>query len=89
MAGDYSIADIANWAWVRTHRWSGVSIEGMPDLKRWMDAIRARPAVQKGILMPASTLNLQTDEDARAQQFAEEARKLLETGQSRTGAGTQ
>ena len=87
LAGDYSIADIANWAWVRTHRWSGVAIEDMPDLKRWMDAIRARPAVQKGILMPASTLNLQTDEDARAQQFAQEARKLLETGQSRTGAG--
>ena len=86
LAGDYSIADIANWAWVRTHRWSGVAIEGMPDLKRWMDAIRARPAVQKGILMPASTLNLQADEDERAQQFAQEARKLLETGQSRNGA---
>jgi glutathione S-transferase len=28
LAGDYSIADIANWAWVRTHRWSGIDIEG-------------------------------------------------------------
>ena len=25
LAGDYSIADIANWCWVRTHNWSGVS----------------------------------------------------------------
>ena len=29
LAGDYSIADMANWAWVRTHRWSGISIEGL------------------------------------------------------------
>lgn len=85
LAGDYSIADIANWAWVRTHRWSGVSIEGMPDLKRWIEVIRDRPAVQKGIVTPASSLNLQADDDARAQQFAQEARKILETGQSRTG----
>ena len=84
LAGDYSIADIANWAWVRTHRWSGVAIEGMPDLKRWIEVIRDRPAVQKGIVMPPSSLNLQADDDARAQQFAQEARKMLETGQSRT-----
>ena len=88
LAGDYSIADIANWAWVRTHRWSGVSTDDMPYLKRWIDVIRARPAVQKGIVMPPSGLNLQSDDDQRAQQFAQEARKMLETGQSRTGGVT-
>ena len=45
LAGDYSIADIANWAWVRTHRWSGVEVDDLPHLKRWLDAIRQRPAV--------------------------------------------
>ena len=80
LAGAYSIADIANWAWVRTHRWSGVAIDDMPDLKRWLDAIRARPAVQKGIVMPPSSINLQADDDARAQQFALEARKMLSSG---------
>jgi GSH-dependent disulfide-bond oxidoreductase len=30
LAGDYSIADIANWSWVRTYKWSGVSIDGLP-----------------------------------------------------------
>jgi translation elongation factor EF-G len=49
LAGDYSIADIANWAWVRTHRWSGVDVDDLPHLQRWLAAIRARPAVQKGI----------------------------------------
>jgi len=34
LAGDYSIADIANWCWVRTYKWSGVSIEGLPHLRR-------------------------------------------------------
>ena len=85
LAGDYSIADIANWAWVRTHKWSGVSTEGMPHLQRWIDAIRARPAVLKGIEMPPSNLNMRVDDDAKAQQFAEEARKMVETGKSRDG----
>jgi len=84
LAGDYSIADIANWAWVRTHRWSGVSVDDMPHLKRWTDSIRARPAVLKGIEMPPSSLNMRIDDEDKARQFAEEARKMMETGQSRT-----
>ena len=52
LAGDYSIADIATWPWVRIHDWAGVSVDGMPHLQRWIDAIAARPAVQKGIAVP-------------------------------------
>ena len=52
LAGDYSIADIANWAWVRTHRWSGVNTEGLVHLKRWSDTMIARPACVKGIEVP-------------------------------------
>jgi glutathione S-transferase len=40
LAGDYSIADIANWAWVRTHRWSGVPSTPAPPAT--LDAARAR-----------------------------------------------
>ena len=82
LAGDYSIADIANWAWVRTHRWSGVDIADLPHLKRWRDAIRARPAVQRGIEQPASTMDLERDGDKGAQRFAEDARRIVETGKS-------
>ena len=85
LAGDYSIADIANWAWVRTHRWSGVEIDDLPHLKRWRDAIRMRPAVQRGIEAPPSKVDLTRDGDAAAQRFAEEARKMVETGQSLKG----
>jgi GSH-dependent disulfide-bond oxidoreductase len=85
LAGDYSIADIANWAWVRTHRWSGVDIDDLPHLKRWRDAIRARPAAQRGIEAPPSKVDLTRDGDAAAQRFAVDARKLMETGQSLKG----
>ncbi|AZZ94832.1 glutathione S-transferase [Hahella sp. KA22] len=52
LAGDYSIADIANWAWVRTHNWSGVDIADFLHLTRWVQEIAARPAAQKGIEIP-------------------------------------
>jgi len=82
LAGDYSIADIANWAWVRTHKWSGVYIDDLPHLQRWIDAIRARPAVKKGILMPASERDLEKANEEEAAKFSERARTMLETGQS-------
>ena len=84
LAGNYSIADIANWAWVRTHRWSGVEMDDLPHLKRWRDQLRERPAVQRGIERPASQLDLRTDDAAKAKQFSESARTMLETGQSNT-----
>ncbi|MEZ5898272.1 MAG: glutathione S-transferase family protein [Hyphomicrobium sp.] len=52
LVDDYSIADIANWAWVRIHYWAGVEIDDLPNLKRWMDVMAAKPACQKGILVP-------------------------------------
>ena len=52
LTSDYSIADIANWCWARTHSWSGVNIEGLPHLQRWLDLIAARGAVQRGINVP-------------------------------------
>ena len=84
LAGDYSIADIANWAWVRTHRWSGVSVDDLANLQRWLAQIGARPAVEKGINTPPSAIDREAGEE-RARQFAEEARKMLEMGQSRQG----
>jgi GST-like protein len=52
LAGDYSIADIATYPWVRIHDWAGVSVEGLEHLQRWMGVIGARPAVQRGLLVP-------------------------------------
>jgi glutathione S-transferase len=55
LAGDYSIADIASWCWARGHDWGGISIDGLDALKRWIDLIGARPAVQKGRAVPPPT----------------------------------
>ena len=55
LARDYSIADIANWCWVRIHEWSGVSVDGLANLQRWVAAMDARPACQRGIGVPPPT----------------------------------
>jgi glutathione S-transferase len=52
LAGDYSIADIANWSWVRGYKWSGVTLDGLPNLERWLLAIGERPAVKRGVDVP-------------------------------------
>ena len=52
LAGEYSIADIANFCWVRTHEWSGLSLDGLPNLARWRATLEARPAVERGVGVP-------------------------------------
>jgi GST-like protein len=47
LAGDYSIADMASYPWIVPHARYGQSLEDFPNLKRWFEAIRARPAVAK------------------------------------------
>ena len=75
LADDYSIADIANWAWTRTHNWSGVSTEGLENLKRWNEAMYARPACLKGIDVPEKMPD--TKDDNVAKKFAESARTMV------------
>jgi glutathione S-transferase/GST-like protein len=89
LAGDYSIADIANWAWVRTAKWSGVPFDDLPHLTRWVEQIRARPAVQAGILMPPSKLSGSEDDADKARKFVEEARKMVVTGTSTAAPGAK
>ena len=52
LAGDYSIADMANWCWVRTYEWSGIDISGLDNLVRWKNSIEARPLARKGTQVP-------------------------------------
>ena len=78
LADDFSIADIANWCWVRTYKWSGVSADGLDNLKRWRDAIRMRPACQRGIEVPVKLENMIDDEKA-AKSFSDGVQKILQT----------
>jgi glutathione S-transferase len=78
LAGEYSIADIANWCWVRTYKWSGVSIDGLDNLQRWLDTMREQPGMAAGIEVPFSLENLLKDEK-NADDFKSSARKTLQT----------
>jgi GST-like protein len=49
IAGDYSIADIACFPWIMTHKAQGFSLDDFPGIKRWYAAVRARPQVQAGL----------------------------------------
>ena len=49
LAGDYSIADIANFCWARGHAWGGIDVSGLDHLARWITQLEARPAVQRGV----------------------------------------
>jgi len=83
LAGDYSIADIANWCWVRTHKWSGVNIEPFEHLQRWVAAIAARPAAQAGIKVPFDLEAMMAATRSGAETFARGGQTLVNMGGSK------
>ena len=81
LAGDYSVADIANWTWARGYLWPGLSIDGLDNLQRWLAAIEERPAVQKGVSIPTrETYDMATGVSGDLEEFAREARSIVNTG---------
>jgi glutathione S-transferase len=83
LAGDYSIADIANWCWVRTHKWSGVDIAPFEHLQRWVAAIAARPAAQAGIKVPFDLEAMMAATRGGAETFARGGQTLVNMGGSK------
>jgi GST-like protein len=53
ICGDYSIADIATYPWVAIHEWQGLTLDSHPNLKRWVETVQQRPAVERGMAVPA------------------------------------
>lgn len=76
LAKDYSIADIANWCWVRTYKWSGISIEGLNHLERWMKSMYDQPGMSAGLEVPVKMESL-LDDDKKAKEFAKNAEKMV------------
>jgi GSH-dependent disulfide-bond oxidoreductase len=72
---DYSIADMAIFPWIRTHKAQEVDLDAFPNVKRWYDALHERPAVKRG---------LDLGKELRAPALTDEARKALfgQTAQS-------
>ena len=53
LAGDYTIADMATFPWVARHEWHPIKLGDFAHVKRWFDAVAARPAVARGMAVPA------------------------------------
>ena len=69
IAGEYSIADIACFPWIMTHKAQGMSLDAYPHLKRWFAEVRARPQVQKGVALGKSEKKTKLDSKARESLF--------------------
>lgn len=71
LAGDYSIADIANFCWARSAHWSGVDTGDLQHLTRWIAGIHERPAVKRGLKVPTDDQKARSAEEfiAAARQF--------------------
>ena len=76
VAGDYSIADMAILSWAKLWERQGQNIEEFPHVKRWLDEVIARPAVQRGLAVNAADRNASNMNDpaVRAMLFGQRAR---------------
>ena len=75
LAGEYSIADIASYGWVVPHKNQGQDLEDFPNLKRWFEAIGARPAVERGVALGREhRKNIAEDKDAQKVLFNQRSR---------------
>ena len=68
----YSIADIASWGWVAIADWHQIDLENFPNVKRWDETMKARPAVQKGF-----AIGREEFERIRKEGMSEEMKKVL------------
>jgi GST-like protein len=72
VAGDYSIADMALFGWVRNWENREIDIAEFPNVAAWHDRIASRPAVVRGLALKAPVaLDVATDEDARKVLFGQ------------------
>jgi GST-like protein len=69
IAGDYSIADMASYPWIVPHKKQQQNLDDFPHLKRWFDAIRARPATERAYEKGAAISNTPV--------MTEEGKKIL------------
>ena len=75
VAGDYSIADMALIGWVKGYERQGVDIAEFPNVKSWIDAMLARPAVARALEIGATPpVDLSTDKEAQKILFGQRAR---------------
>jgi GST-like protein len=86
LAGAYSIADMAAWPWVVPYKHFGQSMDDYPNVRRWFDTIKARPAVQRGMNVgkelrrPAGPMS----DEQRALMFGQTGKSIAEAARAKT-----
>ena len=78
IAGDYSIADMACYPWIVPHQAHGQSLSGFPNLKRWFEAVKARPATQRAYAAAPDSYSKERaklSDEARRTLFGQTARR--------------
>ena len=73
----YSIADIANWCWVRTYRWSGVSRDGLTNLDRWLSLMKEKAGLRRGVQVPEENGSV-LEEEYAVRKFTENAARTVQ-----------
>jgi GST-like protein len=71
IAGDYSIADIACFPWIMTHKAQGLTLDDFPNVKRWFAELRARDEIQRGLAVGKGHMRRKPDEKARQVLFGQ------------------
>ncbi len=85
LAGDYSVADMASFPWVAGYKRLGTSLDAFPNLRRWFDVVKLRPAVRKGMDLGKDWRNESdlTDEEARKVLFGQTAESIARARRDR------
>lgn len=63
---DYSIADMAIFPWVRTYKRQEIDLNDFPNIRRWYDALKERPALRRGLDLGKEMLNRNPQDSAEA-----------------------
>ena len=86
VAGDYSIADMATWPWVKSHDRYDQSLDEFPQVARWLDAVGSRPAVERGFAIGADWWSRNTlDEEARRNLFGQTSGRIDDLASKASG----
>ena len=75
---EYSIADMAIFPWIRTHKAQQIALDEFPHIRRWYDALITRPAVKRGLDLGKELRPPKMDDEARKALFGQTARSVSE-----------
>jgi GSH-dependent disulfide-bond oxidoreductase len=77
IAGEYSIADMASYPWIVPYENHKQKLEDFPNVKRWFDAIKARPAVVKAYAAAGPSYAKPLTDDERKVLFGQDAKTVI------------